>query len=119
MMVSYEPSYAMMNEWFKQLFGESEGKDGKGIFPASAIFSTDLHSLGQYIQDGKRNLFETVVVFKKPKQEMIISFDDENTDGLNFLAGKEMSFINQKHLRGQFLHILMVVFQILCLKLKK
>ncbi|MGI6268836.1 MAG: glucose-6-phosphate isomerase, partial [Acutalibacteraceae bacterium] len=92
MMVSYEPSYAMMNEWFKQLFGESEGKDGKGIFPASAIFSTDLHSLGQYIQDGKRNLFETVVVFKKPKQEMIISFDDENTDGLNFLAGKEMSF---------------------------
>lgn len=103
MMVSYEPSYAMMNEWFKQLFGESEGKDGKGIFPASAIFSTDLHSLGQYIQDGKRNLFETVVVFKKPKQEMIISFDDENTDGLNFLAGKEMSFINQKAFEGTIL----------------
>lgn len=100
MMVSYEPSYAMMNEWFKQLFGESEGKDGKGIFPASAIFSTDLHSLGQYIQDGERKLFETVVNFKKPNKEFIIGFDEANTDGLNFLAGKEMSFVNRKAFEG-------------------
>ena len=100
MMVSYEPSYAMMNEWFKQLFGESEGKDGKGIFPASAIFSTDLHSLGQYIQDGERKLFETVVTFTKPTQEFIIGFDEANTDGLNFLAGKGMSFVNRKAFEG-------------------
>lgn len=103
MMVSYEPSYAMMNEWFKQLFGESEGKDGKGIFPASAIFSTDLHSLGQYVQDGQRKLFETVVTFKKPKKEFMIGFDKENTDGLNFLAGKGMSFVNQKAFEGTVL----------------
>lgn len=103
MMVSYEPSYAMMNEWFKQLFGESEGKDGKGIFPASAIFSTDLHSLGQYVQDGQRKLFETVVTFKKPKKEFMIDSDEENTDGLNFLAGKGMSFVNQKAFEGTVL----------------
>lgn len=95
MMVSYEPSYTMMNEWFKQLYGESEGKDGKGIFPASAIFSTDLHSLGQYIQDGQRILFETVVLFDKPNQEYIIETDPANTDGLNFLAGKGMSYVNE------------------------
>ena len=103
MMVSYEPSYAMMNEWFKQLFGESEGKDGKGIFPASAIFSTDLHSLGQYIQDGERKLFETVVTFKKPNKEFTIGFDEADTDGLNFLAGKEMSFVNRKAFEGTVL----------------
>lgn len=103
MMVSYEPSYAMMNEWFKQLYGESEGKDGKGIFPASAIFSTDLHSLGQYIQDGQRIMFETVVLFEKPNQEYVIGIDEANTDGLNFLAGKGMSFVNRKAFEGTVL----------------
>ncbi|MDD6808449.1 MAG: glucose-6-phosphate isomerase [Oscillospiraceae bacterium] len=103
MLVSYEPSFAMMNEWFKQLYGESEGKDGKGIFPASAIFSTDLHSLGQYIQDGQRLLFETVVTFNKPVSEYIIGVDEANTDGLNFLAGKGMSFVNRKAFEGTVL----------------
>lgn len=103
MMVSYEPSYAMMNEWFKQLYGESEGKDGKGIFPASAIFSTDLHSLGQYIQDGQRIMFETVVLFEKPNHEYVIGIDEANTDGLDFLAGKGMSFVNRKAFEGTVL----------------
>lgn len=103
MLVSYEPSFAMMNEWFKQLYGESEGKDKKGIFPASAIFSTDLHSLGQYIQDGQRLLFETVVTFEKPVSEYIIGVDEANTDGLNFLAGKGMSFVNRKAFEGTVL----------------
>ena len=103
MMVSYEPSYTMMNEWFKQLYGESEGKDGKGIFPASAIFSTDLHSLGQYIQDGQRLMFETVVTFKKPNAEYIIKEDKDNVDGLNFLAGKGMSYVNRKAFEGTVL----------------
>ena len=103
MMVSYEPAYQMMNEWFKQLFGESEGKDGKGIFPASAIFSTDLHSLGQYIQQGERALFETVVRFQKPRTELTIEADAENVDGLNFLAGKTMDFVNSKAFEGTIL----------------
>ena len=103
MMVSYEPSYTMMNEWFKQLYGESEGKDGKGIFPTSAIFSTDLHSLGQYIQDGQRLLFETVVTFKNPNREYIIKEDEANVDGLNFLAGRGMSFVNRKAFEGTVL----------------
>ena len=103
MMVSYEPSYTMMNEWFKQLYGESEGKDGKGIFPTSAIFSTDLHSLGQYIQDGQRLLFETVVTFEKPVSEYVIERDEANTDGLNFLAGKGMSYVNRKAFEGTVL----------------
>ncbi len=103
MMVSYEPSFAMMNEWFKQLYGESEGKDGKGIFPTSAIFSTDLHSLGQYIQDGRRILFETVVTFKEPVSDYVIGHDEANTDGLNFLTGKGMSFVNRKAFEGTVL----------------
>lgn len=89
-MASYEAGYAMMNEWWKQLYGESEGKDGKGLFPASVIFSTDLHSLGQYIQDGVRNLFETVVSFKHLDNDVVIPFDADNSDGLNFLAGKTL-----------------------------
>lgn len=72
MMVAYEPDYTMMNEWFKQLFGESEGKDGKGLYPSSAVFSTDLHSMGQFIQQGSRVLFETAVVFDAPKTEVVI-----------------------------------------------
>ncbi|MBP5207084.1 MAG: glucose-6-phosphate isomerase [Clostridia bacterium] len=95
-MASYEAGYAMMNEWWKQLYGESEGKDGKGLFPASVIFSTDLHSLGQYIQDGRRNLFETVISFKTPTVDVEIPFDAENSDGLNFLAGKTLFEANAK-----------------------
>ena len=95
MMVSYEPDYTLMNEWFKQLFGESEGKDGKGLFPASAVFSTDLHSLGQFVQQGERVMFETVVMFDKPKEEFIIPFDPENGDGFNFVAGKDLDCVNK------------------------
>lgn len=102
-MVSYEPFYRMMSEWWKQLYGESEGKDGKGIFPASVIFSTDLHSMGQYIQDGSRFLFETVVTFDQPKQDFIIQNDPENIDGLNFLSGRRMSEVNRKAFEGTVL----------------
>ena len=103
LLVSYEPCFGMMLEWWKQLFGESEGKDQKGLFPASVIFSTDLHSMGQYIQDGRRMLFETVVVIDKAKQEIYINHDPENVDGLNFLQDKPMSFINQKAFEGTVL----------------
>ena len=102
-MVSYEPAYTMMAEWFKQLYGESEGKDNKGIFPASVIFSTDLHSLGQYIQDGRRTMFETVVLFDKCKKEVTLGTDPTNVDGLNFLSGKTMGFVNQKAFEGTVL----------------
>ena len=102
-MVSYEPAYTMMSEWFKQLYGESEGKDQKGIFPASVVFSTDLHSLGQYIQDGRRNMFETVVLFDKCKQEITLNADPTDVDGLNFLTGKTMGYINRKAFEGTVL----------------
>ena len=102
-LVSYEPSFTMMSEWYKQLFGESEGKDNKGIFPASVTFSTDLHSMGQYIQEGRRNLFETVVSFDKPKKELIIEEIEEDIDGLNFLSGKGMSYVNRKAFEGTVL----------------
>ncbi len=101
--VSYEPSFTLMNEWLKQLYGESEGKENKGIFPASVVFSTDLHSMGQYIQEGERNLMETVITFNKPQQEYIIEEDEENLDGLNFLAGKGLSFVNKKAQEGTLL----------------
>lgn len=103
MLVSYEPSFAMMNEWFKQLFGESEGKDNKGIFPASVIFSTDLHSMGQFIQDGSRVMFETVVDIKKPKTDLFLENDAENLDGLNFLTNQNMSVVNRKAFEGTVL----------------
>ncbi len=103
MFVSYEPCFTMMNEWIKQLFGESEGKEGKGLFPTSAVFSTDLHSLGQYIQQGERLMFETVVDFSKPQREIIIEEQDGNIDGLNFLAGKSMAFVNRKAFEGTVL----------------
>jgi glucose-6-phosphate isomerase len=103
MMISYEPDYTMMNEWFKQLYGESEGKNGKGLYPSSAVFSTDLHSLGQYVQEGERVMFETVVTFDKPKQELIIGLDPENGDGFNFVAGKSVDFVNQKAFLGTIL----------------
>ncbi len=103
MLVSYEPAFTMMNEWFKQLYGESEGKDHKGIFPASAIFSTDLHSMGQFIQDGSRVMFETVVDIKNPKQDMFLEDDKENLDGLNFLTNQNMSIVNRKAMEGTIL----------------
>lgn len=103
LLVSYDPSFTMMAEWFKQLFGESEGKDHKGLLPASATFSTDLHSLGQYVQDGTRLLFETVVDIKKPKQDLFIKTDEENFDGLNFLSNQNMSVVNRKALEGTVL----------------
>lgn len=103
LLVSYEPAFRQMAEWWKQLFGESEGKDGRGIFPASAIFSTDLHSLGQFIQEGSRTLFETVVSFEKPRQDFFIEKDAEDLDKLNFLAGQGLSVINEKARQGTLL----------------
>ncbi len=101
--VTYEPAFTMMNEWLKQLFGESEGKDQKGIFPASVAFSTDLHSMGQFIQDGNRNLFETVVDIQSPAEDFFLEEDPENLDGLNFLSGQEMSKVNRRALEGTIL----------------
>ncbi len=103
MLAAYEPSMTMWCEWFKQLFGESEGKENKGLFPASAIFSTDLHSLGQYIQQGERCLFETVIWVNEPKTDVEIAFDEANGDGLNFVAGKTMHFVNRKAFEGTVL----------------
>ncbi len=103
MLISYDPSFTMMAEWWKQLFGESEGKDNKGIFPSSAVFSTDLHSLGQFIQDGSRIMFETVVDIKKPKQDFFLDDDAENLDGLNFLTNQNMSVVNRKAFEGTVL----------------
>lgn len=103
LMVSYEPSFAMMAEWYKQLFGESEGKDGKGLYPSSVTFSTDLHSMGQFIQEGSRLMFETVVDIKQPKQDLFIPADEENFDGLNFLANQNMSVVNHKAMEGTIL----------------
>ncbi len=103
LLVSYEPSFTMMSEWYKQLFGESEGKDNKGIFPASVVFSTDLHSMGQYIQEGTRLMFETVVDIKTPKQDFYLEDDAENLDGLNFLTNQNMSVVNRKALEGTIL----------------
>ena len=91
---SYEPSLMYLSEWWKQLFGESEGKDHKGIFPASCIFSTDLHSMGQYIQEGRRNLFETVIKINNAKKDVDIPFDKDNLDGLNYLLGKTINEVN-------------------------
>lgn len=102
-LVSYEPAFAMMCEWYKQLFGESEGKDQKGIYPSSAIFSTDLHSMGQYIQEGSRILFETVVDIKTPQQDLYIERDSTDFDGLNFLSEQNMSVVNRKAMQGTIL----------------
>ena len=99
-LVNYEPALTMMGEWFKQLFAESEGKDQKGIFPTAANFSTDLHSIGQFIQDGTRNLFETVIWVKEPRSEAFIEEAAEDIDGLNYLAGKSVQFVNSKAYQG-------------------
>ena len=103
LLVSYEPRFTMMAEWFKQLFGESEGKDNKGLFPASVTFSTDLHSMGQFIQDGSRVMFETVVNFGESDKDITIEAESDDGDGLNFLAGKTMSFVNSKAFEGTVL----------------
>lgn len=102
-MVNYEPCMQYFSEWWKQLFGESEGKDGKGIFPASVNFSTDLHSMGQYIQDGARIIFETVLKVDEPANDIIIDEVDGNIDGLNFLAGKGVNYVNSKAFEGTLL----------------
>ncbi|MEG2288741.1 MAG: glucose-6-phosphate isomerase [Clostridium sp.] len=99
-LVNYEPCLQYFGEWFKQLFGESHGKNGKGIFPAAVNFSTDLHSMGQYIQDGKRNIFETVVNVETVPIELTIKEDEEDVDGLNFLSGKTIDFVNKMAMEG-------------------
>ena len=101
--VAYEPYMWCFGEWIKQLFGESEGKDGKGLFPASMIFSTDLHSLGQYVQQGLRNMYESVIWVKNAKLDQEIPFEESNADGLNFVAGKNMQFVNEKAFQGTVL----------------
>ena len=102
-LANYEPSLTMFGEWYKQLYAESEGKDGKGIFPVSANFSTDLHSIGQFIQDGSRNLFETVLWVENAKKNITIETDAENLDGLNFVADKTIQYVNSKAYAGTYL----------------
>ncbi|GAA0351286.1 glucose-6-phosphate isomerase [Alkalibacterium iburiense] len=103
LLINYEPSLQYFSEWWKQLFGESEGKDQKGIYPSSANFSTDLHSLGQYIQEGRRNLFETVIKVDKASKALSIPTEDEDLDGLGYLEGKEIDFVNTKAFQGTLL----------------
>ena len=98
--VTYEPQMSQISEWLKQLFGESEGKEKKALFPASVTFSTDLHSLGQFIQDGSPILFETILNVVNPKQDVKIPHDEEDLDGLNYLEGKDLAFVNQKAFEG-------------------
>lgn len=99
----YEPNLHFFAEWWKQLFGESEGKDKKGIYPSSVDFTADLHSLGQLIQDGKRNLFETTINVLNPRRDKVIEFDEENLDGLNYLSGKTIDYVNKKAFEGTLL----------------
>ena len=103
MLINYEPGMHYFSEWWKQLYGESEGKDGKGIFPAAADFSTDLHSMGQYVQEGMRNLFETVVKIENPRHSISIPEQNEDLDGLGYLQGKEIDFVNTKAFEGTLL----------------
>lgn len=102
-MVNYEPALHFFTEWWKQLYGESEGKDQKGIFPAGVDFTTDLHSMGQYVQDGLRNIFETVLSVETPRKNMNIKEDKDNIDGLNFLTGKDIDLVNKKAMQGTIL----------------
>lgn len=116
--VVYEPQYAMFNEWLKQLYGESEGKEKKGLFPTSVTFSTDLHSLGQFIQDGSPILFETTLFVENPNQDVVIPSEKENLDELNYLAGKTLPLSISKLLKAHSPPMLkMVRFLILSLKL--
>ena len=99
-LANFEPKLHYFTEWWKQLFGESEGKNKKGIFPAGLDFTTDLHSMGQYVQDGRRNLFETVIAIKEPHSDLVINADDDNLDRLNYLAGKSLDYVNKKAMEG-------------------
>lgn len=99
-LANYEPKMHYIVEWWKQLYGESEGKEGKGIFPTGMDFTTDLHSLGQYVQEGKRNLMETVLEVVEPQNDITIKIDEDNVDGLNFLAGKTLDYVNKKAMEG-------------------
>ena len=103
LLVGYEPSFRFFAEWWKQLYGESEGKEGKGLFPASVEFTADLHSMGQYIQQGERLMLETVVRFEKSRGALAIPHDPDNVDGLNFLAGRDLSFVAEQAMRGTLL----------------
>jgi glucose-6-phosphate isomerase len=103
MLINYEPGLQYFSEWWKQLFGESEGKDQKGIYPSSANFSTDLHSLGQYVQEGRRDLFETIVKVDQPRHELKIEKEENDLDGLNYLAGQTIDFVNNKAFEGTML----------------
>ncbi|MCM3161106.1 glucose-6-phosphate isomerase [Metabacillus litoralis] len=103
MLINYEPGLQYFAEWWKQLFGESEGKDQKGIYPSSANFSTDLHSLGQYVQEGRRDIFETVINVETPRHELTIEAEESDLDGLNYLAGKSVDFVNKKAFQGTML----------------
>ncbi|MGB4440217.1 MAG: glucose-6-phosphate isomerase, partial [Sedimentibacter sp.] len=102
-LVSYEPSCISIAEWWKQLFGESEGKDGKGIFPASLNFTTDLHSMGQFVQDGRKIIFETTIVIENSKNDIVVPEDKNDFDKLNYIAGNTYSYINEKAFEGTFL----------------
>ncbi|WP_407271922.1 glucose-6-phosphate isomerase [Radiobacillus sp. PE A8.2] len=103
MLINYEPALQYFSEWWKQLFGESEGKDFKGIYPSSANFSTDLHSLGQYVQEGRRDIFETVLHVEEPKSTITLEKEENDLDGLNYLAGKTVDFVNEKAYQGTML----------------
>jgi glucose-6-phosphate isomerase len=103
MLINYEPGLQYFSEWWKQLFGESEGKDQKGIYPSSANFSTDLHSLGQYVQEGRRDLFETIIKVESPRHELKIEAVENDLDGLNYLAGQTVDFVNNKAFQGTML----------------
>ena len=105
-LVNFQPKLHYLNEWWKQLFGESEGKDHKGIFPAAVDFTTDLHSMGQWIQDGERTIFETVISIEEPNHKVLFPTDEENLDGLNFLAGKRVDEVNKMaELGTQLAHV--------------
>ncbi len=99
-LANYEPKMHYFTEWWKQLYGESEGKEQKGIFPAGVDFTTDLHSMGQYIQQGQRNIFETVITIQEPNSDITIKLDEDNLDGMNFVAGKNLSYVNKKAMEG-------------------
>ena len=103
MLINYEPSLQYFSEWWKQLFGESEGKDQKGVYPSSANFSTDLHSLGQYVQEGRRDIFETVIKVEKPRHELVLEEAENDLDNLNYLAGQTVDFVNNKAFEGTLL----------------
>lgn len=120
MFVTYELQLNNVAEWWKQLYGESEGKENKGILPHSAVFSTDLHSLGQFIQEGSKVLYETIFEVKNPQNDMIIPSDPDDLDGLNYLAGKSVDYVNKRACEGTtMLMIILVMYQNIIISLDK